>query len=1449
MSNTEVFEPSHDPNRGNLEIPPDPIELDPPKDLELEAPKSLKQTIIMYVMFGVMGAMVVAMLAMRGGMGGGSASPMIFMTMIPMVMMVVMMVMNMARSSGQEGGNPAEMVKDWMLYSLAINKTRDKAHAIGRVQHHNQCNLYPNATAMPAAMASHSPAFWSADPTESGDTATMSLEGDDTIGADDSNGYMTARIGVGIVELAQPITFQGNPNKMPETQDPVHTLQAAQFKTAQGVVMETPIAHSLDHSAYGMRGPNVEARYRLSRSMILSLAYGHSPTVVNLGVICPKDRKSEWEWMKWLPHNADVYDPTNDTSHGFPELYWDDIDVAMRDLADYAALAGSNGRRIVVFVDMPSSEVGVPASLAEHPAVGLNDNGTAKINNVTFVVVRAGADNRLTDPNHRFFIDNDSRVISATQPVPVRVDDVSVADATFVARCMSGYRTPDFGQVTSGSSGDDTPTYRSRKPITMLEALGIEDIDEVNLRALWNSNEDNNHLEIPLGFQVDASNQPTGEVVTLNLEDKAHGGSGVHGAFSGGTGTGKSFLLQAMVLMLCYKYSPRRLNFIAADFKGNSTFRDMGHLPHFVANISNLGDSADMVARLDKVIQGEIQRRQEIFNKYGVADLVQYRSKQREEIKRHGRTDMMDMPDLIIIADEFREFITKNPQFKKLFESVGAVGRSLGIQLLLTSQFIDSQIIGEVKQHLNYGISLKVASPSHSVEVLGTADAASLPTARVALVKKIENFQDTVIERFQGFDHSLTYIPPKRQRTIMVDGVEVVDDVDNPSESSVPDVTEFALTAKTIHAAGDTSPAAEVAVVEETAEAEEAPVARKDHFHTLLDKVTETARPYADKVYQMWPTPMGVPMSFADVPSKEWEATSESSFRIGDIDLPYDHKRIPLKVSFEGGQSNICIVGQRGSGLSMTLKTMIAGSAMSYTGRHIAWMVYDYTGSGMRTMETWPNVSAVASRDNRDGWTRIRGEVEKVMALRRDVFASQGFTSLSEYLAYRDANNLSGTDPYGHIALAIDGFTTMYDDFRKSDREDDIRFLDLVRDNGAALGIHLVLTLTDASGYKITDYSKSASVTNTIILKNDHTAATATTTTQELRDALGMVPGGDPGRGLIGHDTSRGVREYRDIRIAVPVGRHITPIRDGNNGPEYDRQANYNGDIRDLGSRIAAHHDPSTHAPKLNSAGFNVAFDDIISRVTLDPSVPAYTKTLPMGISLATDTVFSHDLSTASHLVVSGQKGSGTTTFMRTHMEAVMQAFTPDQARMVILDGGQDLFATAREMQDRGYCSASNYAMSMQEAAPIFDRLRTIVESYTPTSEMLQTLSVAEINKRPWVTGAELFVYIDGLKRFDSGYDTKLGKITQLMAHGRDIGVHFIISELPDVFLNNMSMGNNTLGRLVDEMRGQVVFMGGTGHGAFRSTHRFRTMERGRARFLNDQGEEMVQIAQPVEPQ
>ncbi|MCZ9340860.1 FtsK/SpoIIIE domain-containing protein, partial [Streptomyces sp. TRM76130] len=200
-------------------------------------------------------------------------------------------------------------------------------------------------------------------------------------------------------------------------------------------------------------------------------------------------------------------------------------------------------------------------------------------------------------------------------------------------------------------------------------------------------------------------------------------GMGPHGLCVGATGSGKSELLRTLVLALTATHSPEELALVLVDYKGGATFAPFAGLPHVAGTITNLENRAGLVERVHTSLAGEVKRRQQVLKDAGnVADIGHYAALRATE-----RPDLEPLPHLLVVIDEFGELITARPDFIDLFLSIGRIGRSIGVHLLLSSQRIEGGKLKGLDTYLSYRLGLRTFSADESRTVLDTTDAFRLP--------------------------------------------------------------------------------------------------------------------------------------------------------------------------------------------------------------------------------------------------------------------------------------------------------------------------------------------------------------------------------------------------------------------------------------------------------------------------------------------------------------------------------------------------------------------------------------------------------------------------------------------------------------------------------------------------------------------------------------------------
>lgn len=151
-------------------------------------------------------------------------------------------------------------------------------------------------------------------------------------------------------------------------------------------------------------------------------------------------------------------------------------------------------------------------------------------------------------------------------------------------------------------------------------------------------------------------------------------------------GTGKSRLIDAMILNGAIKYSPNELIFHLLDFKdglSSDAYLSECAIPHVkVVSRENKAEEADII--LSSILLEKEERATE-FKKYKVSSIAGY-----------NQIPGNQMPRLIIVIDECQHIFDSEILAKKC-EQIVREGRAMGIHLVLATQTVTQQMMRTIK--------------------------------------------------------------------------------------------------------------------------------------------------------------------------------------------------------------------------------------------------------------------------------------------------------------------------------------------------------------------------------------------------------------------------------------------------------------------------------------------------------------------------------------------------------------------------------------------------------------------------------------------------------------------------------------------------------------------------------------------------------------------------------
>ena len=376
------------------------------------------------------------------------------------------------------------------------------------------------------------------------------------------------------------------------------------------------------------------------------------------------------------------------------------------------------------------------------------------------------------------------------------------------------------------------------------EARGIDPTDADDVARAWSRGSD----RVLLGRTVEAPWQ-----VSLPVD-------GPHALIAGTTGAGKSGLLQTFLVAWALSRPPEELSYVLIDYKGGAAFSVCAGLPHTVGMVTDL--DASLTARALRSLQAEIRRREKLLADAGSPDYATYRD--------GGGS----LARLVLVIDEFRVLADELPDFVHGLVRLAAVGRSLGIHLILATQRPAGVVSADIRANMDLRIALRLNDVTDSRDVIDADDAARLdPSA-----------PGRAVAQRAGSSRQLVQVARVSGRTPRLDAAPEVWPVDPLTGTPQPrlmsgtddDLTRIAETIRTVH------------------------------------DCRGTALPH-----RPWLPPLPAQLT---APSSEPGATP-----VGLVDLPDEQHQAWWGWSVADG--NLLIAGGPASGRSTVLRTIATGSA------------------------------------------------------------------------------------------------------------------------------------------------------------------------------------------------------------------------------------------------------------------------------------------------------------------------------------------------------------------------------------------------------------------------------------------------------------------------------------------------------------------------------------------
>lgn len=513
--------------------------------------------------------------------------------------------------------------------------------------------------------------------------------------------FLRLRIGTG--SLPSTITIDVSHSDLGDAR----TDAAHKLKGDYALIPHVPILADIKSGPLGIIG-SIEERNEIARILVCNLVTHHSPDEVHLLAVYSPFQEQSWKWLMWLPHTYALAGRANK-----PYLANDAL-TAQRLLREL--LEELHRRQNQLF----GTQHGGPQPNWPWLVLLMTDDTVVKHDPALDLLL--SREGRALNVTGLFLVDQISRVptgsASYIESLPQRViryvfagfggngyAQECNADAVGISLCDALARALAPLKVYTVQSESIVPTH-----VRLLDLLHIRDIARENVVTRWQSRDSESFLKVVIGER--RGNQSL--ILDLN-----HTGHGPHGLVAGTTGSGKSELLQTLVLALAITHHPYDVGFVLVDFKGGGTFSELSSLPHTLGMVTDL--SGSLAARALVALEAEVDRRKHLLADANVNDISPY-----QERYWKGRVKE-PLPRLIVIIDEFAELVSDYPDFMEGLVGIARLGRSLGIHLILATQSPAGVVSQQIWANAKFRVCLRVESRQESSEMLHRPEAADLP--------------------------------------------------------------------------------------------------------------------------------------------------------------------------------------------------------------------------------------------------------------------------------------------------------------------------------------------------------------------------------------------------------------------------------------------------------------------------------------------------------------------------------------------------------------------------------------------------------------------------------------------------------------------------------------------------------------------------------------------------
>ncbi len=818
--------------------------------------------------------------------------------------------------------------------------------------------------------------------------------------------------------------------KVPDEDDDPRLEKAKKIVAEYSLVPDLPLTVNINKlGSVGIRGRRSEALYT-AFMMVANIVVHQSPDEVQLYIFSHRQNAADlWGWARWLPHtNALRGGIDNQSRLSFKpetdEPIMLELSQELRQRSDRGLNLDSNYGQpqphiVAIFDQVPE--------LQGHKALSMllthdpYQDGNSLHASAIFVdhpvppTVSAMVNVQEDRLDYRETWAADANQISHTG----QAEMVVARKMEVLSRRLAPMHTEKGLSAGKGSLPNS---------VRLVEILGATNPNHIQLKHLYAPDYDPRKvMKFPVGLDTDL------KPLNIILRETGQGGHGTHAMLAGMTGTGKSVLLQAMVLSMALTNPPAHLNFVLADFKGGaSELAKLKNLPHAVGFVTDLNEA--LVERFRIALEAEVRRRKVLFDTAKetlgapVANIRTYNKLCADK----------PLPHLVVLLDEFAHGLNINPNLRSAMDTIAAQGRALGVHLILSTQRA-ADFDNKIRPNIDVRMSLRVASREDSKTMFNREEAYSQLTRPGQAYLQVGD--NEIFEMFQAARADIPFLPDGTKNILLLDEFAIYKvasdgrrqllykhDVQEPSTNGKEDTSTYSeaevLVERIQDYCADHYPPSRIICLPPLPAPEDFPLL------PLLDDLPLFVR-WQDEIW-----------------TESKNAQKRLQVPLGMLDLPAKQAQNPFIVNLNERDGNYAVLGPGGAGKSVFLRSLILGLAASHTPDDLHIYVLG-RGPALTVFEDLPHCGGIIQASETERITRLLDFIDKTIKARRQKMAETKVSHMDALRAARPDDLLPA------IVVIFEDFTGF-----KADHDQKVMEMQRIAGDVKAADIHLVIAST-----------------------------------------------------------------------------------------------------------------------------------------------------------------------------------------------------------------------------------------------------------------------------------------------------------------------------------------------------------------------------------------------------